>query len=197
MRPAPSLSPWRTVHDDRHISIEERPVSVAEFARPSLDISGMDSWSNVRQAIDLELNSLDSSKRSDNVIARIMLTGSTPFAWRLRRDIDLLQEEARTAARDVWIEGLEIACTAPQSAATSDAGATAELARLMASITANPDFLARAEDEANALVRGLPREARDLLGDDPATVADATADLARLGADEVLARLAVPASEAD
>ena len=67
----------------------------------------------------------------------------------------------------------------------------------MASITANPDFLARAEDEANALVRGLPREARDLLGDDPATVADATADLARLGADEVLARLAVPASEAD
>ena len=186
-----------TVHDDRHISIEERPVSVAEFARPSLDISGMDSWSNVRQAIDLELNSLESSKRSDNVIARIMLTGSTPFAWRLRRDIDLLQEEARTAARDVWIEGLEIACTAPQSAATSDAGATAELARLMASITANPDFLARAEDEANALVRGLPREARDLLGDDPATVADATADLARLGADEVLARLAVPASEAD
>jgi DNA repair exonuclease SbcCD nuclease subunit len=186
-----------TVHDDRQISLDERHVSVAEFARPALDISGINGWSDVRQAIDIELNALDTTKQSDHVIARIILTGASPLTWRLRRDADLLQEEARATASDVWIEGLEIACTAPQSASTTDAGAVAELARLMAGIAASPDFLDRAVDEANALIRALPREARDVLGEDPAAVAAVAAELADAGSDEVLARLAIPASEVD
>jgi len=67
----------------------------------------------------------------------------------------------------------------------------------MAGIATNPDFLDRAVDEANALIRALPREARDVLGEDPAAVAAVAAELAHAGSDEVLARLAVPASEAD
>lgn len=186
-----------TVHDDRRITLEEKYVSVAEFARPSVDVSSIDSWSEVRQAIDKTLNGLHSKKQSDHAIARIQLTGATPLAWRLRRDADLLQEEVRAAAGDVWIEGLEIACAAPQAASTADTGAVAELARLMADIVASPDFLARAEAEANALVRALPREARDVLGDDDPAVAEEAAALAQTGADEVLARLATPSGEAD
>lgn len=187
-----------TVHDDRRITLEERYVSVAEFARPVVDVSGINSWSDVRQAIEVELNNLATEKQSDHAVARIQLIGATPLVWRLRRDLDLLHEEViRAAAGHVWIEGIEIDCVALHTASVADAGAVADLSRLLAEIAVSPDFLARAETEANALIRALPREARDVLGADEAAVANAIAALAQSGAEDVLARLATPSSEAD
>jgi DNA repair exonuclease SbcCD nuclease subunit len=186
-----------TVHDDRRITLEERNVSVAEFARSVVDATGLESWSDVRQAIDSALHSLTSSKHSEHIIARIALSGGTPLAWRLRRDADLLLEEARTAASDVWIEGLEVDCAPPEATSAVDAGAVAELSRLMTGIAASPEFLQRAEEEAEALLRALPREARDVFGSGEDAVADELAALAKTGADEVLARLASPRGEAE
>jgi hypothetical protein len=120
----------------------------------------------------------------------------------MRRDADLLKEEAdRAASRlgDAHVEKLVLGASNPVLAG-DDADPLVELARLVgADVLGTAAFRAGLGDWAAQLSGALPGELRDLFGVDEASAETVLAQLAAEGAEEVLARLeaAQPTGSAD
>src|SRR5690606_33521506 len=154
-------------------------------------------WPDLAAALALALRAARRRHGADHLVLRPVLTGASPLLWRMRRDRDLLLEEARLAAEaigTVWIDKIEIACTDTPRAAT--AGPLADLARELTAMTTPPAAVqAEAEAVFDALLKALPRELRGMLGQDPEALAASRDALLREGAAEVLAHLDRPAEE--
>jgi len=122
----------------------------------------------------------------------------TPLAWRLRRDMDLLQTEAGRQAEAIgktWIDKLEVECQPLQAmlgtSGLAEADPLEELRRLMAEVAADDGYRAEITAIAEDLRAQLPQECRAIIGTDPEGFAAALDAAARDGIDEVLARLKV------
>lgn len=188
-----------TIDDDRSFHIEERATSIAQFERVSVDATGITEWRDLIAVVTAALEEERSSASSEHLVARLQVTGITPLAWRIRRDLDLLKTQADERASvtgSCWVEKLEIACRAPGDAATSAADPPFELHRLIEDeVLESPVFQAELVAMVDELRAQLPQEARDALGADEAAFKAALAQLARDGAENVVARL--QASERD
>lgn len=186
-----------TVRDDRTLLLEERVTSVAQFERVAVDLGGVEDWRGALDRIARALGAARDRTVSPHLVARLDLSGATPFAWQLRRDPDRLRAEAALAAEGLartWIESLELAVSAP-AAAPSAGDAVAELADLIGTAVLDSEaFRIGMRAVVDDLGRKLPRECRDaVLGADEATSEAALARLFAEGAEEVLARLREPA----
>jgi DNA repair protein SbcD/Mre11 len=183
------------ISDDRKITIEERPTSVAQFERLSIDLAGVDDWRDVLGRIERGLEAARVAAPSEHLVARLMLTGATPLAWRLRADADVLAEESKArgaAIGKTWIDKIELDCVAPQARGNAPSGdPVAELRALMeAEVAQSKAFQDALGEIAEELRRNLPPGARDgLLGQDPGELAKILRALAREGAEDVLAHL--------
>ena len=180
-----------TVADDGALTVEARPIAVARFARLEVALDGAQEWPGVVATLSAALRAARRDHGEDHLVVRPVLTGRTPLLWRLRRDLGLLLEEARTTAEGIgtlWIDKLELTCT--DEVRPDSAGPLAELARQIAG-TGSPPAAIQAEADAviEALAKALPRELRGMLGDDPATQAALRDALLQEGAAEVLAHL--------
>jgi DNA repair protein SbcD/Mre11 len=192
-----------TVGDDGSIRIEERHTSVAQFERIPVDLDKIESWREVVNALGLALGNARNGAASEHFVARVQLTGTTALAWRLRRDLDLLQTEAESLAAGLgrtWIDKVEVGCRAPVRssgiAASSDAHPLEELRRLMGEVAVDDAYRAEITAIAEQLRVQLPPECRGLLGGDPEAFAANLATASRDGIDDVFARLkAAPESE--
>ncbi len=186
-----------TVGDDRSITVEERPTSIAEFRRVAVDGSGLSDWSDLVAAIARALAVARTETRSPHLVARVEISGATPLAWRMRRDADLLKAEAdRAASRlgDAHVEKLVLGVDNPV-VSSDDADPLVELARFVGGdVLGQPAFRAGLGDWAAQMSGQLPVELRDLFGADQASVDDMLARLAAEGAEEVLARLEADAA---
>ncbi|MGH6714002.1 MAG: metallophosphoesterase family protein [Bradyrhizobium sp.] len=182
-----------TIGDDRSIRIEERATSVAQFERVSVDATGLDDWRDLVTAVTRALEQTRDSVVSEHLVARLQVTGTTPLAWRIRRDLDLLKTEAddRGAVLGAcWIEKLEVATHPPREIAGSSADPLFELRRLIEEqVIHSEGFDAELVAVADELRTQLPQEARDVLGVDESTFKARLALLAREGAEDVLAKL--------
>jgi DNA repair exonuclease SbcCD nuclease subunit len=180
-----------TVADDEALTVEARPVAVARFARLEVALDGAQEWPGVVAALSAALRAARRDHGEDHLVVRPVLTGRTPLLWRLRRDLGLLLEEARTTAEGIgtlWIDKLELTCT--DEARPDSAGPLAELAQQIAGMGSPPAAIqAEADAVIEALAKALPRELRGMLGDDPATQAALRDALLQEGAAEVLAHL--------
>lgn len=178
---------------DRKVRLEERLTSVAEFQRVSLDVSAITEWRDLAEAIGRVLEGRRAMVRSPHLVARLSLTGTTPLAWRIRRDLDLLKAEADEAAAVVGnasVEKLEAACHAPGASVVVPGDPLGELSRLMAQeILPSDAFRGEMARIADELRKQLPPESRDILGADAAAADTLLDTLAREGAENVLARL--------
>jgi DNA repair protein SbcD/Mre11 len=191
----PKMATLVAISDDRKITIEERLTSVAQFERLRIDLAGVDDWRDALKRIEKGLEAARAASPSEHLVARLMLRGATPLAWRLRADADVLAEESRAlgaAIGKTWIDKIELDCAAPradESAPSSDP--IAELRALMESQVAQSKAFQDALSEiAEDLRRNLPAGARDgLLGQDPGELAGILRALAREGAEDVLAHL--------
>ncbi|WP_134724273.1 metallophosphoesterase family protein [Paracoccus luteus] len=186
-----------TVGADGRITLQDRPTSLAEFARVNVDVAGIDDWAALVARIRSALEQARMGAQSPHLVARVHVTGATPLAWRIRRDLDLLTAEAEQAGADtgnVWIEKLDIACTLPgDDAAPTGAGPLAELRGLIGTeVLASPVYRADLTAAADELLRALPSALRPRFGTDPLALAALLDDLAREGSDAVLARLDGP-----
>ena len=182
-----------TVGDDRSVQIEERLASVAQFEPVSVDLAGINDWRDMLHAVAKALRPIRKRVPSEHLVARLRLTGTTPLAWRLRSDRDLLQADVANQAFDIgktWIEKIETDCQAARPAADPAPDPVTELRRLIVEEVA-PSAAYQAELVAMAEeLRGqLPAECRALLGSDEAAFYTALSALATEGADDVLARL--------
>ena len=109
-----------TVADDRSIRIEERVTSIAQFERVPIDATRIDDWRDLVGALGRVIERARDGLASEHLVARLHLTGTTPLAWRIRRDLDLLKTEADDRASMIgacWVERLEVDCKAPGAAA--------------------------------------------------------------------------------
>jgi DNA repair exonuclease SbcCD nuclease subunit len=189
-----------TVRDDRSVVIEERTTSLAQFERVRVDLTGVADWRGALARIEHALGAERDRAPSEHLVARLSIVGATPLAFRLRRDRDLLREEAERRAEAVgktWIDRVALDLPAYAEPTREDgADPLAELGALMRA-GAREDEGLRAE--LRALVKDLrddlPAEARGFTGDDESAL-DAFLDrLAAEGAEEALARLAARATQ--
>ena len=182
-----------TIGDDRSVSIEERSTSVAQFEPVSVDLVSVDDWRGVLRAIGRALRRVRERVLSEHIVARLCLTGTTPLAWRLRSDRDLLQEEVSNEAFGIgksWIEKIEIACQAPRPVADPVPDPVTELRRLISGeVAPSAAYQEEVRDMAEELRGQLPAECRALLGSDEATFHEVLSMLVTEGAEDVLARL--------
>lgn len=183
-----------TIGDDRGVAIEERETATARFERVRVgaeDGAEIAGWEALvaAQARALARARADFSTR--HLVLRPVLAIPPSLAARALRDRDLLLAEAKAAAEGldgVFVDTIET--DAPVARAPSDAGALAELARLVeAEILPAPALVAQAEGLVAEVLKALPRDLRDLLGADDAAQGEARAALLAEGAALVLARL--------
>ncbi len=181
-----------TVGDDRSVRVEERATSIAQFERVPVDATGLTQWRDLVAAIERALGQARSAVAAEHLVARVRLTGTTPLAWRMRSDPDLLKAEADLRAAGIgtcWIEKLEVESLAP------DAGGPVsdplhELRHLIDDeVLRSEAFRAEFAGVVSELRGQLPPECRGRFGVDEAGFDAALALLARDGADDILARL--------
>lgn len=181
-----------TVADDGTMREECRTTAVAQFERVEVAAAGLIDWRDLVAALGAALRAARRDHGADHLVLRPVLTGATPLAWRLLRDLDLLQAEAVAVAEglgSVWIDKLENHCRGGEGAVS--AGPLADLAALIdTGALAHPAVTGAAAEVTTDLLRALPRDLRALLGDTPEATGAACAALLREGAAEVLARLA-------
>jgi len=182
-----------SIADDGTVSLEEKQTALAEFARVTIDAGGLDDWSALALALGDALKQARVNSKAQELVVRLALSGETPLAWRMRRDTDLLMAEAEERATQIgatWIEKLEIDCVPPKSASSSSTDPLHELRALIETgILGSDGFEAALASVADTLQGQLPTDLRDLFGTDEAETRARRIELARQGADEVLARL--------
>lgn len=189
------------VVDETGLRLEQRSVALLRFDRLAVDLAGSADWGDAVAALDRALREAATLPRpEEHLVLRPRLTGNTPLAWRIARDLDRLTDEARASASGMaglWIDRLENATALSSGAERDGAGNLPDdLLRLLREDLADDPALSNAvADMARDLLRDLPPELRGLLGDDDAAFATACADLLRQGSDTILARLA-PVGEA-
>jgi exonuclease SbcD len=182
-----------TIADDRTVKIAEHVTSLAQFERVEVDLSGIVDWRDMVDAIAKAMEEARDDAVSDHLVARLRITGTTPLAWRIRRDLDLLKAEADERASLIgrcWAEKIEVDCVAPGMSNGTAGNPVSELRRLIETeIVGSGAYQTEVARIADELRAQLPAECRGLLGSDAATSNAAVAHLVREGADDVLARL--------
>lgn len=182
------------ISDDRFVTVEERSVAVAQFERLDVDVAGVGDWGDMVACIEHALADCSGAKFADNVIVRLELLGATPLVGRLRRDFDVLLEEARSAAKragSTFVEAISLSVTVPTVETKSSAADPAlELRRLMFDDGFNRGGVDQeVGDLLRQLQKQLPPELRDRFGKDDAETVALVDDYCRQGAEDVLARL--------
>jgi DNA repair exonuclease SbcCD nuclease subunit len=181
---------------DGTVSLSEHVTAVAQFERVPVDVTGLDDWRDVVGAIGDALAVARDAAPCDHLVARVGLRGASALAWRVRVDADALLAEARLRAERLgrtWVESLDHdvrAAAGPAEPAPGTADPVAELRALIAGeVHGSPAFQALARQMAEDLRDQLPREVRDVLGNDEAAFETTLARLIDEGAQDVLAHL--------
>lgn len=184
-----------TIGDDRSVRIEERLTSLAQFERLTVDVTQLHDWTHLVNELGGVLKEARRAAPSEQLVARVRLTGRTPLAWRIRRDPDLLMEELDKRATGMgrcWVEKLEIDCQLPGGQMTSSGNPLTELQRLIEEeVIPSAGFRTETGKIFEELLKQLPREpeCRNLFGADEAAFEAEIQRLVMEGAQDVLARL--------
>ncbi|SMC98472.1 DNA repair exonuclease [Rhizobium sp. RU36D] len=189
-----------TIRDDRTIAVEERLTSLAEFARVPVDLTPATTWFEAVETIEAALVAARGTTASEHLVSRLVLTGTTPLAFRIRRDRDLLLTEAEARAEGIgrtWIEKLELSMQPPgETGSVASADPLVELGSLMRSDMAASHGL---REDVRRMVKelrdDLPAESRGFSGDDEAEFEAFVAQLLADGSDDVMARLKAESAE--
>ena len=182
-----------TVHADGSITLEAHHTSVAQFERIEVDLGRVEEWRDLADAVGTALGRMRDAVASEHLVARLKLTGTTPLAWRLRRDADLLRAEVIRQAeglKGTWIDKVEVECRQGEvSLGPVGLDPVEELRRLMGEVIQDEAYRAEIFGIADDLRGQLPSECRSVVGDSPEAFSRILAEAAADGVDEVLARL--------
>jgi len=182
-----------SITDDGTVSLEEKQTALAEFARATIDAGGLAEWGDLAQAITDALKQARANSAAPELVVRLAIEGETPLAWRMRRDADLLVAEAEERAAQIgaiWVEKLDIDCSPPKSANQASNDPLHELRALIENgILDSGGYETALASVADTLQAQLPTDLRDLFGMDEAQTRARHIELAREGANDVLARL--------
>lgn len=191
-----------TLAGDGAVTVEERTTAVAAFARVPVDATGLEDWRDLTDAGEAALSAARAATPTEHLVARLTVTGSSPLAWRVRVDADLLLAEVRTrAARlgNTWVESVETDVRPPPSGPVgagtgtgTDSGGDplSELRALISGeVVSSAAFQAQAQAIAEELRGQLPKPCAEMMGQTESAFRDRLARLIEAGTDDVLAHL--------
>jgi exonuclease SbcD len=188
-----------SIDDGQTVTLEEKRIALAEFQRVRIDAGRSAEWDELARSISAGLEQARERASAPELVVRLELTGTTPLAWRMRRDADLLLAETRERASrigSVWIEKLDIGCQPPGAAASSGADPLVELQDLMADrVLESEGFKVAFKALAEQLQAQLPADLRDLFGATEAQSGQTLKEFGKDGAVDVLARLRSTSSD--
>ena len=181
-----------TVSDQGAVTLDHRVLAPVRFDRVTVDVDAATNWSDLVGLLGQSVRDARRQAIEDHLVLRPRLTGTTPLAWRILRDMDMLREEAVSVAEGigtVWIDKVENVTQGRPTSIQPTAGLTTAL---VDGLSQDPAILAAADREIDDLLKALPKELRQLLGQTDTATAAARDDLLSQGVAEVLARLANP-----
>ena len=183
-----------TVADDNTMALAQRTVACLRFDRLVLECTGIADWADLLSALEQAIGAVAGAERhEEHLVIRSVLQGTTPLAWRIARDLDRLTEEARAfaATAGVWIDKLELRLADSGEAASAAAtDLPAELVRtVLQDLPEDPGLATALEAAARELLRDLPAELRDILGQDGEELTRRCRELLAKGAPATLAGL--------
>ncbi|WP_426229986.1 metallophosphoesterase family protein [Pararhizobium sp. DWP3-4] len=183
-----------TVGDDGVLGHLEHQIGQAVFERVTIDLSGAQDWRQMLERVGETLASLRNQAGADHLILRVALTGTTPLAWKLRRDPDFLLAEITNLAAGLngcWVEKIDIDCRGIDAGtALSGPDPVEELASLIRTdVLASHAFRQEAGAVLDELLLQLPRELRESLAGDEQAAGRLAEAMALAGSDDVLAYL--------
>ncbi|NBZ86485.1 DNA repair exonuclease [Rhodobacteraceae bacterium CYK-10] len=175
-------------HFDGKLTLEERFLAPLRFDRVTLDLTGLTDWTELLARLQATLHG--APRTEDHLVLRATLTGATPLAFRIARDLDRLKQEALTLAEGLpglWIDKLENRTTGEAASALP-----ADLVQIVtADLPADPAVMETLTRLAADVLQDLPPELRDLLGQDEEALKAACDTLLRGGIDRLLPRLSL------
>ncbi len=179
--------------------LQQVSLSVLQFERVKIDVSDITEWRELVETIHKSIQQLMQTLSHKIYVLRLNLLGATDLNWRIRRDSEILLEEARRIVdhnHEFWIEKVEINT---QGKAINDnnkayVGALANLAFL--EDTEIPHSVIREiEDYTETVLKALPPASRKVLGDSEEEKNKTVEELLKEGISDTLAYLKNPDSE--
>ena len=180
--------------DDKELSVEERPSSVAQFERISVDATTLTDWADAVDAMEMRLREIRGTTTSPHLVTRIEFLGQTPIAALLRRDADVILAEARQAAAHLdgtFVESVTIDVHVPAAdAIEATQNPLSELRTLISNeLQDSPSLHDEVHEFVTEFQRQLPPELRDGLGKTDPEIQILIARLIAEGSEDVIARL--------
>jgi len=174
--------------DGGAVTLTEIPTAEVVFERLQVPVDGVAGW---RVMLARIADALRAAGQEGETIFRLELSGQTPLAWQVRRDMDLLAEQIKEVAQGmngVWIEKISSHLQQLQASVPRD-DPRFEMQEIMQELLQDAPTQARAGELATWLVGELPPEIRaDFGADKEAFAAEVTAILAE-GLEEIVARM--------
>jgi len=181
------------VGDDYAVTLEQRSVACLRFDRLTVDCAGLEDWADLLATLEAALRAAGAAPRpEDHLVLRPVLEGATPLGWRIERDLDRLTEEARAfaAGAGVWIDKLELRLDRAAEAQGAAEALPEELVRsVLEDLPQDPALIQALTAAAQELLKDLPAELRDLLGQDEADLPRRCQELLAKGAPLILSSL--------
>lgn len=180
-----------TLGDDGSLTLEQRTVASLRFDRVAVDLTGITDWDDAVSLLTQAIGQCAAGARAeDHLVLRPQLLGQTPLAFRIARDLDRLTQEAITTAESssgLWIDKLENSTSSEGTLATS---LPADLVQMVSvDLTGHPSLMAALLIEAQDLLRELPPDLRNFLGEDEDALRDHCTALLADGLSRLLPRL--------
>lgn len=185
-----------SVADDRSIELDERHLAIVQFEQIVVSFDDIQEWSvGINQVIS-EIDRTYELCESEHVVFRITLTGSTPLAWRLKRDGDHFSQEIKGRLEDdkqKWLDKLVVQCEPPDTKNKKqkiDTSSFMELHDLMIEeIKHSEVFENNGRQVLDNIIGLLPAELRSTFGENEAALSEQLELLALQGSALVAAKL--------
>ncbi|MYG42461.1 MAG: DNA repair exonuclease [Rhodobacteraceae bacterium] len=179
--------------------LQQVSLSVLQFERVKIDVSDITEWRELVETIHKSIQQLMQTLSHKIYVLRLNLLGTTDLNWRIRRDSEILLEEARRIVDDnheFWIEKVEINTRGKTVNDNNQvyAGALTNLAFL--EDTEIPHSVLREIGEyTETVLKALPPASRKVLGDSEEEKNKTVEELLKEGISDTLAYLKNPDSE--
>lgn len=190
-----------TVEGRGRATLSVAPTASAVFERLALDVTGLvdkaDLAHRFDQALEATARTVGARAGEVTLVARVKLTGVTELSNMLRRDVDLILNEAKAAADRVGAVAIESVAVETKTVGATPILAGGEISGPLAELRALAGDEGEASTEtrmmAQAIVQKvvgiLPAELRPAFGADDAAIGALTDRFMAEGIDDVLARL--------
>jgi DNA repair exonuclease SbcCD nuclease subunit len=176
---------------DKSMRIEERFVADSEFQRVHVDLTDIAEWSNAIAELKRALEKARTITKARCAICRIVLLGRSSLCWRMRRDIESFNEEAKAVASqldNVFVDGIDNKIE-QSTTSTLEANPVNELETLMLDAAKDISFHKNAASFLEKAITALPPELRDSFGEDQGGMENILQDLLSEGTADVIATL--------